>query len=149
MKFKTILLILIFFSNFLFAQESFSGYYQQLSSIAYKSYADSLEKNWNCPVVYNRKETQKKYAEIWNSRKTSLLESIRNDEFVKIDKINTYLNELVKKITQGSPKDFPSPIKVFFNRTSDINAYSIGSNIIVVNAGMLSYVRSEEELLLI
>ena len=141
------LLILVFVINNSKAQLGKSPYlYPQLSSFHYKNVKDSIKKNINHPVVYSVKETQKKFNELWEERLKSVVSSIEKNEFLYDEDIAQLLNEIVAKLAQGNSEMIKDKPLVFVNRSSVVNAYSLGLNIIIVNLGILDFVKSKEEL---
>lgn len=154
MKFITGYLILfiavLISSASAFAQQTpFPAAYTDLSAIAFKKEKDSIRKSWACPELYTNKETQAKYKEIWNSRTDFLVHSIDNNDYIKDGELYAYVREVLNSIIRGNPSWFPSTPMLIIDRSSAVNAYSLGGNVIVVNAGLISFCETREELALV
>ncbi len=119
--------------------------FQNLSSVYYKSQSDSLKKSIKAAPLYT-KATQKKYEEIWDQRITNICNSINNNNYVYSTEVNNYLSSILNDIIKYNKEFIPSNILLLLDRSADINAYTSGLNIISVNAGLLEFVKSREEL---
>ncbi len=119
--------------------------FQNLSAIYYKSQADSLKNNIKAPNKYN-KSTQKKYEEIWNERIENIYKGLSSNNYVYSPEINNYLSGIIDEITRKNSQFIEPNILVLLDRNANINAYTSGLNIISVNAGLLEFVNSREEL---
>jgi hypothetical protein len=123
--------------------------YQDLSGLFYAKQADSIKKNWNCPKLYKQKETQKKYAEIWDGRVGFITESIKSNSYVYESEVYNYVNTLIQEIVKKNESYFKIAPNLLIDRSSVVNAYAIGGNIIAVNLGLINYVETREELALV
>lgn len=122
--------------------------FQDLSNTFYATQKDSLKKDWVCPAIYKEKETQKLYKEIWDDRTSFITNEIEGDDFVHDQGIFNYLDEIVAQIAKGSPKIISAKPVLFLDRSASVNAYNIGGNIIAVNAGLITFATSREEIAL-
>jgi hypothetical protein len=123
--------------------------YQELSHVSQLRLRDSLRKNWKAPVIFTQKETQKRWAEMWEERTSFITDGITAKNFIQEKEVYEYLWSIIHDLKQGSPKLIPHNPALLIDRSSAVNAYSIGSRIICVNLGLLSFVKSREELSLI
>lgn len=123
--------------------------YQDLSGLYYAKQADSIKKNWNCPKLYKQKETQKKYAEIWDGRVAFITDAIKSNSYVYEPEVYNYVNTLIKEIVSKNSAYFKIAPNLLIDRSSVVNAYAIGGNIIAVNLGLINYVETREELALV
>lgn len=123
--------------------------YDQLSSTFYLKRKDSLKKSFKCPEQFTKKETQKKFKEIWDSRTDFLFESIGNDQFLAQPEMYKYTYTLLQEIISGNKQLFPNAPFLLIDRSSSVNAYAMGNNIIAVNIGLLAFVQTREELSLV
>lgn len=140
-----ILLINAFIFNTVTAQVNPQYTYQHLSANYYKSQADSLKKNVKAPNIFG-KATQKKYEEIWDERLANIYNGIYNNNYVYSNEINSYLFSILADIKSKNSQYLSADILLLLDRSAEINAYTSGLNIISVNAGLLEYVNSREEL---
>lgn len=129
------------------AQNSLS--YNELSSNFYLVRKDSLKASFKCPDQFTKKETQKKFKEIWDSRTAYLFESIGNNQYVAQPTIYNYTYNILQEIINGNKKWFPQSTFLLIDRSSAVNAYAMGNNIIAVNMGLFAFVKTREELALV
>src|SRR3954454_17529857 len=122
--------------------------YQDLSHIYYLKQKDSLQKSWACPPLYQNKETQKKYKEFWDSRTDFITNAIMGKNFVHDEEVYDYINGIIAQIVAGNKKQLPIQPMLLIDRSSSVNAYSIGGNVIAVNLGLLSFVDTREDIAL-
>jgi Zn-dependent protease with chaperone function len=123
--------------------------YQDLSHFYYAKQKDSIRKAWVCPPSFKNKETQKKYKELWDNRTEMLTEAIVSDVYVHDNEVYNYVDAIVRQIADANHALLPEKPFLLIDRSSIVNAYSIGGNIVFVNLGMISFVRTREELALI
>lgn len=138
--------VLIFVCNVARGQCIQDDYVKYLSSGRYGDYADSLVKYWKCPKKFKSVETQEQYGTYWNRRKNFLINSIRSDWYLKDTIIYPYINDMVQKLVSKNKSYFEKPIQVYIDRSSVVNAYSIGENVLIVNAGLIDYMKTEEQI---
>ena len=128
------------------AQSIQDKYREYLSSERYETYADSLEKYWKCPKKYKTTATQDKYSTYWYGRKNFLVNSIRSDWYLRDTVIYPYINGMVQNLVAKNENYFPKPIQVYIDRSSVVNAYSIGENVLIVNVGLIDFMKTEEQI---
>ncbi|MBY0536136.1 MAG: M48 family metalloprotease [Chitinophagaceae bacterium] len=148
----TIILILVAFSSFIvFEQRSIDPIYtfQDLSKTSYAVKRDSLKKNWTCPKMFDKKETQKKYQEMWDSRKDFVVSSIDDNDYVYEKEIYGYISAILNDLIKANNGKVTPQYNLLLDRSSVVNAYAIGGNIIAVNLGLIEFADSREELALI
>src|SRR6476469_48536 len=131
-----------------FAQTKGLYDYQDLSKFFYQKQKDSLRKAWVCPSIYKDKTTQKKYKEIWDQRTDFIISAIENDAYVHDKEVYGYVDGIVDQIMQANRKSIPVKPFLLIDRSSSVNAYAIGNNILAVNLGLIAFVNSKEELAL-
>ena len=131
------------------AQIKNSYSYQQLSQFYYSKQSDSIKKAWVCPVIYKDKNTQKKYKEMWDERTSFITSAIDNGNFIHDDIIYNYIEQIIDDIAKGNPGLLPKKPLLLIDRSSSVNAYSIGGNIIAVNLGLIVFANSREEIALV
>lgn len=122
--------------------------YQELSHLIYVKQKDSLKKAWVCPSVYKNKETQQKYRELMDSRTEFITQAITDDDYVQDQDIYPYVEGILTQLMQSNKEQIPVRPLLFIDRSSSINAYSVGGNVIAVNLGLISFCRTREELAL-
>ena len=123
--------------------------YQDLSHIFYAKQKDSLKKAWSCPSVYDSRETQRKYREIWDQRTDFITQAIQDDAYVKDEDVYPYIDGVIDQIRQANKELLPVKPFLLLDRSSSINAYAVGGNVIAVNLGLISWSGSREELALV
>jgi hypothetical protein len=122
--------------------------YQDLSKTAYSGQKDSLKKNWTCPVVFQDKAPQKKYKELWDFRISYITTAIDGNNYVREKDIYDYVNSILSDLVKSNPKLIPNSPLLLIDRSSAVNAYAIGGNIIAVNLGLITFAQSREEIAL-
>ena len=120
--------------------------YQELSKTFYTKQKDSIRKAWICPDIYKNKATQKKYKEIWDSRTDFITDAIDKQDYVYEPEVFTYVQNIVKQITQANSQLISTQPFLLIDRSSAVNAYALGGNIIIVNLGLIDFVENKEEL---
>lgn len=141
------LLLLLF--PFLSAAQTNSLYtYQQLSRTFYAKQRDSLKKAWACPNIYKDKSTQKKYQEICDSRTDFIVNAIDNQNYVFEPEVFGYIQGIIDQISVANPDMIKIKPFLLLDRSSSVNAYALGGNVIAVNLGLIDFAQSREELAL-
>ena len=131
------------------AQQKALYTFQDLSQSAYSRQKDSLKKAWTCPVLYTEKATQKKYKELWDGRTDYLVSAIEANNYVREEEIYRYISGILSSLAQSNPDYFPQKPLLLIDRSASVNAYAIGGNVIAVNAGLLCFAQSREEVALV
>ena len=131
------------------AQSKILYTYQDLSKTAYSKQKDSLKKNWLCPVIFDQKPTQKKFKELWDARTNYLISSIDNNNYVREQDVYNYVNSILSEIVKSNRKLISTTPLLLIDRSSAVNAYAIGGNIIAVNLGLLTFAQSRQEVALV
>jgi Peptidase family M48 len=122
--------------------------YQQLSNVYYAAQKDSLKKAWVCPDAYLDRAVQKKFREIWDERTEFLTAAIEKQHFLYEPEVYSYLQAIVDQIMAASPQRFSAKPLLLIDRSPDVNAYALGSNVLVVNLGLICFSQTREELAL-
>lgn len=135
-------------SSTLKSQQKELSTYQDLSAFYYKKQMDSLKKAWVCPSVYKERLTQKQFKEIWDGRTTFFTAAINDNNYVYDREICAYLDEVVSQIQEANKEYLPVKPLVVLDRSSSVNAYALGSNILAINLGLLSFAKTREEIAL-
>ena len=132
-----------------FAQTKSLYSFQELSRIYYKKQKDSLSKAWVCPATYKEKNTQKKYKEIWDGRTSFFTEAIDGNNYIRDKEVYEYVEGIITQIVQANKTLIPVKPMLVIDRSSSVNAYAIGNNIIAVNLGLIVFSKTKEELSLV
>jgi Zn-dependent protease with chaperone function len=122
--------------------------YQQLSGSYYAAQKDSLKKAWVCPDVSNDRGVQKKFRELWDERTNFLVSAIDKQHFIYEPELARYLQGIIDQIIAANPQRFTNRPLLFMDRSAIANAYALGSNVLVVNMGLIFFCRTREELAL-
>jgi hypothetical protein len=143
----TLVCLTLLFSS-LNAQQKNLYSYQELSHFFYEKQKDSLRKAWTCPTIYKEKETQKKYKEIWDARTEFITAAIAKDNYVRDNEVYNFVQEIIHQIVSANRETLPAKPFLLIDRSSSVNAYAVGGNIICVNLGLIAFSQSREELAL-
>lgn len=143
------LLVLMLLPSVLKAQQSQPYTYQQLSKTYYASQKDSLKKAWVCPEAFKNKATQKKYKEIWDSRTEFITAAIDDQDFIFEPEVYNYVQSIIDQICNSNSKIISKKPFVLIDRSSAVNAYAIGGNLLAVNLGLIDFARTREEIALV
>jgi hypothetical protein len=124
-------------------------HYSEFSKNSMTKQRDSLKAALACPVIYTKKETQKKYKEIWDSRTEFIMDAINDNHYIQQPDLQQYIFKIIKDIAAANPSLVKTSPLLLIDRSSIVNAYALGNNIIAVNLGLLSFVQSREEMALV
>lgn len=141
------LLLLISTGSFLSAQQLYR--YEDLSALAYARQKDSIKKNWVCPVLYKDKATQKKYKELWDGRTDFIASAINKQRYVQEKEIYAYVSGILTQVVAANNDRIASTPLLLIDRSSAVNAYAVGRNLLAVNLGLISFAQSREEIALV
>ncbi|NML23728.1 M48 family metalloprotease [Pseudoflavitalea sp. G-6-1-2] len=144
-----LLLSLLFLISVAQAQQPMLYKYQDLSKTYYKNQSDSIQKAWKCPSVFDDRETQKKYKEIWDGRTKFITGSLEDNDYVYEKEIAAYIDGIIDQLMKANPAHFKSKPMLLLDRSSSVNAYAIGNGIIAVNMGLVNFCQTREELSLV
>jgi hypothetical protein len=123
--------------------------YRDLSQFYYTDQQIALKKMKPDAAVFTDKKAQKKYAELSEERRESIISGFEQNNFVRENEISTYLESIAAALQKGNSRLLPRTPLILLDRSDVVNAYALGNDIIVVNAGLLLFVQSREELALI
>jgi hypothetical protein len=140
---------LLILSTTSYAQENGLYNYQDLSHIYYAKAKDSLRRTWPCPPLFKDKPTQKKYKEIWDERTDMITDNINGDDYVHDKEVYSYIEAIVRQIAEANRQLVPETPLLLIDRSSAVNAYSIGGNVLAVNLGLITFAETREELALV
>ena len=144
----SILVAVLFVFESIHAQQKPLYTYQQLSNVAYAKQKDSLKKTWVCPTVFSDKDAQKKYKDVWDSRVAFITDAIENKNYIYEKELYDYVGGIIQDIAAANPSLIPHQPLLLIDRSSSVNAYSYGGNIIAVNVGLILFSNCREELAL-
>ena len=122
--------------------------YQQLSGTYYAAQKDSLKKAWVCPDVSSDKSVQRKFRELWEERTSFVTTAIEKQHFIYEPELSHYLQGIIDQLIAANPERFSARPLLLIDRSPVVNAYALGSNILVVNMGLIYFSRTREELAL-
>lgn len=143
-----VLLAFSFFWSYVSAQNQTLYTYQQLSDKYYVTQKDSLKKAWVCPDVSSDRAVQKKFKELWDDRTTFVVSAIEKQNFVYEPELQQYLQGIVDQLIAANPQHFTGRPLLLVDRSPVANAYALGSNILVINMGLIYFAQTREELAL-
>jgi len=143
-----VLLMLCLSWSLLHAQSPALYTYQQLSNTYYATQRDSLKKAWVCPEVSTDRNIQKKFKEIWEERTNFLVSAIEKQHFIYDPELVHYLQGIIDQLIAANPQRFRARPFLLIDRSSVVNAYALGSDVLVINLGLICFCRSREELAL-
>lgn len=142
-------IVFIFFSFCSVAQNNPLYSYRDLSKFSFAKQKDSLKKGWPCPELFKEKSTQKKYKEIWDGRTDFITNAIEANNYIQDGDIYNYVNQIIIDLTRGNPALIKQKQLLLIDRSSSVNAYAIGGNVIAVNLGLITFSQSREEVALV
>lgn len=145
----TIILALLFTLSAASAQRQRMYAYQDLSKTYYKKQKDSIESAWKCPAVFDERATQKKYKEIWDDRTRFVTKSFDDNDYVYDKEVANYVYGIIDQLMKANPALLKNRPMVLIDRSASVNAYAVGSNLLAVNLGLISFCQSREELALV
>jgi hypothetical protein len=122
--------------------------YQDLSQFYYQKQKDSIKKAWTCPSVYKDREVQKKYKEIWDQRTDFFSTAITDNNYIYDEEISAYIEDIVAQIQRDNKQYIPVRPFVILDRSASVNAYALGSNVLAINLGLISFAKTREEIAL-
>jgi hypothetical protein len=122
--------------------------YQDLSHLYYQAQKDSLKKAWVCPDVFKERDTQKKLREFWDARTENITDAIIHDDYVHDQDVYSYVAGIVRQISAANPQYVSFNDLVLIDRSSSVNAYTVGGHVLAVNLGLIVFSRTREELAL-
>ena len=149
LRFTLFVAVLQCFAGFATAQNLTPVHYSEFSKNSMAKQRDSLKNVLACPAIYTKKETQKKYKEIWDSRTAFIVDAINDNHFIQQPDLQQYIFKILKDIAVANPTLVKNAPFLLIDRSSSVNAYALGNNIIAVNLGLLSFVQSREEMALV
>ncbi|HWB92409.1 MAG TPA: M48 family metalloprotease [Puia sp.] len=130
------------------AQDNGLYRYQDLSHFFYARAKDSIRKSWSCPNAFSDKAAQRKYKEIWDQHTDAFLAAINDDDYVHDRDVYSYVDGIVRQIADANRSLVPVKPFLLIDRSSAVNAYAVGGNILAVNLGLITFSESREELAL-
>jgi hypothetical protein len=113
-----------------------------------KYYQQSLRKKDQF-ITAAGKEYAKDYKEIYEVQFTEIGEIWQSTRAVTAPEINEYLQSIVQLITAVNPELKGIDARVVFSRDGWPNAVSMGDGTILVNAGLMLYLKNEAELVFV
>ena len=131
-----------------YAQDNGLYSYQDLSHFYYAKAKDSIRRSWSCPTAFKDRNAQKKYKEIWDQRTDALMAMINDDDYVHDKEVYGYVESIVRQITDANRALVPEKPFLLVDRSSSVNAYAMGGNVLAVNLGLITFSQSREELAL-
>ena len=134
---------------FCFAQIANPYDYETLSHLVNVKLRDSLKKNWTAPSIYKDNKTQKIFKELWDDRTNYLVTAINNKNFIQEREVFEYISAIISQLQKGNSSLIRQNPILLIDRSGSVNAYSVGSHIICVNLGLISYSRNREEIALV
>jgi len=120
--------------------------FQQLSDTYYAAQKGSLKKAWICPDVSTDRSVQKKFKELWDERTGFVVTAIEKQHFIYEPGLYQYLQSIIDGLIAANPQRFSSRPLLLIDRSPVANAYALGSNVLVVNLGLIYFVQTREEL---
>ena len=131
-----------------YAQDNGLYTYQDLSHFYYARTKDSIRRSWTCPNTFKDRATQKKYRDIWDQHIDAFIAAINDDDYVHDKEVYAYVDGIVRQITDANRSLVPAKPFLLIDRSSSVNAYAVGGNILAVNLGLITFSQSREELAL-
>ncbi len=115
----------------------------------YSALQNDIRKSKPATAIFSDKKAQKKYTELNDERRKTIINGFTENNFVYQKDILDYLAAIAADLQKSSKSLFPEPPIILLDRSDVVNAYALGDNIVVINMGLLLFVQSREELALI
>ncbi|GAB1856330.1 M48 family metallopeptidase [Flavobacteriaceae bacterium MHTCC 0001] len=90
---------------------------------------------------------RKEVLEIYTVYQKQLEEILENKKLLFDDRFETYTDSLFNIITANNPEFIDKAIKVFLSKKPSPNAISIGNGTVIINVGLFSFLKNENQLL--
>ncbi|WP_276501880.1 M48 family metallopeptidase [Terrimonas pollutisoli] len=123
--------------------------YNELSGSYYAEQQSTLKKAKPDAAALTDKKAQKKYIELSEEVRKSIISGFADNNFVYQKDIVDYLGQIALTLKKHNPTLFKETPLVLLDRSDVVNAYALGNNIVVINLGLFLFVQSREELALI
>lgn len=145
-----VLLVICFLWSPVSAQNQPLYTYQQLSNTYYAAQKDSLKKAWAvCPDVSTDRSVQRKCRELWEERTSFVISAIEKQHYIYDPELQHYLQDIIDQLMAANPQRVNAKPFLLIDRSPVANAYALGSNVLVVNMGLIAFARTREEMALI
>ncbi len=115
-------------------------------SVLKRSYYDRALKDKDQLVSSLGKDNKKDFKDNYESRFKIVAELLKSDRTVTAKEAHEYLQSILKKIVDANAELQQLDIRLVFSRDSWPNAYSFGEGTLVVNAGLVVFLKNEAEL---
>ncbi len=115
----------------------------------YLTLQNEIRKNKPAAAIFSDKKAQKKYTELHDERRKTIISGFTENNFVYQKDIADYLAAIAADLQKSNTSLFPEQPVILLDRSDVVNAYALGDNIVVINMGLLLFVQSREELALI
>ncbi len=129
-----------------YGQSQVSYPFYKDDTLVRKAYYDEASKIHAALIKNLAKEHKEDYKKIYESRFLLVKDLFTSARSVTAPVANEYLQQVVAKIVSANPELKPLNMRVVFSRDWWPNAYSVGEGTIAINAGLLTYLDSEAQL---
>ncbi len=117
--------------------------YQSSHKDSLLSYVDAITEK---KIAKFKGPNQKQIREILEERKKDFQKNLADSTFVFDDRINAYLNQLLRRIYQSNPQLVTKDFYFFVDKSPIPNASCYGNGIFTVNLGLLNLIETDDEL---
>ena len=149
-KSSTLFLFLYFFASYIcFAQLKPVYSFQNDDSVLKRNFYNLSRQKTELLIAALGKENQKDYKKVYEERLGQTEDLLLSTRTVTDPVPHKYLQSILDKIIVANPELKNIDARVIFTRDWWPNAYSMGDGTIAVNAGLLTYLDNEAELVYI
>ncbi|MFZ6050667.1 M48 family metalloprotease [Halocola ammonii] len=139
----------LFFSRFFFAQDLYQNF------IPCFDYEPTAEEYTNLINAFNeievtfpemQRKTRKEYEELLLNRKEMVERMKERSSLMTSDSSGVVLKEMLSHIVASNPGLLTKEYQIFILRTFRVNAFNMGGGVVFISEGLLSHVRSLDEI---
>ena len=145
---KPLTIFLFFLSCYLRSESQLRPVYdlQKDDSIIKKRYYERALRDKNDLINSLGTANKKDYTEIYSARFVQVAELLQSSRTVTDPVAHKYLQDIFQRILDVNPELKKENIRLVFSRDWWPNAYSFGEGTLVVNAGLMIFLKNEAEL---
>lgn len=142
--------LLLFFISF---SSGFCQRYLPFDTVSLKKRNDFLKEfknRYNTKTNEVRKEfsgkIKKEIEDVYKNQWEDFVRTVNKKEIYFDESLQLYANKILVEIAKQNPELAKQKIELYFSRSSEPNAYSIGDGTIIFNLELIKYVNDEAEL---
>jgi Zn-dependent protease with chaperone function len=146
---KTIFLLLLFPCGWLTAQQNPFHHFQQDDTIQKQNWLQAVREVKTSWMGKVNPVLKKDYELVYKPHFELIEKTINSKSCITAKEPHAYLQQLLQKIVEANPVLNKDELRVFFTRDWWPNAYSMGDGSIAINAGLVTQLQNEAELVFV